>query len=122
MRSFDYDFLVAGKPMLAPDDGVRIQFEDIDTPESGRDAHGVMARTVLREKLRTWSFIYHNLTTEEFRYMDGLFRGRNIFRFTFRWTDGKEENCMAYCNRGSITLHDHPRGLYKDLKFDIIES
>lgn len=121
MRSYDYDYQINGLPMLAADAGVEIQFADINTPDSGRDEMGYAHRLVLREKLRTWSFSYQTLTAEEYRYLDGLFRGKNVFRFTSLGLDGETQNCMAYCERSRITLYDRQKGLYKNMKFDIVE-
>ncbi len=121
MRSYDYDYQINGVPMLAADAGVEIQFADVNTPDSGRDEMGYFHRLVLREKLRTWRFTYRNLTQEEYRYLDSLFRGKNIFRFSSPAFDGSVANCMAYCDSGSITLYDRQRGFYKNLTFAIVE-
>ncbi len=80
-----------------------------------------MHRFVLRERMRTWSFSYAVLTEKEYRYLDALIQGKAVFRFSFRGLDGKPEECQAYCAKGSITLYNRRAGLYKNLKFNIIE-
>lgn len=121
MRNYDYDYQIDKNPMLVPDAGVEINFSDLDGEDSGRDEAGFMHRTVLRERVRTWSFSYAVLTAEEYRYLDSLFRGRSTFTFAFRGLDGHPEECQAYCSKGSITLYNRRQGLYKNMKFNIIE-
>lgn len=108
-------------PMLAPDAGVEISFSDLDSEDSGRDEGGFMHRSVIRERVRTWGFSYAVLTAEEYRYIDALFRGKSTFPFRFRGLDGREETVQAYCSKGSITLYNQRAGVYKNLKFNIIE-
>ncbi len=121
MRNYDYDYQIDKNPMLVPDAGVEISFSDLDGEDSGRDEAGFMHRTVLRERVRTWSFSYAVLTAEEYRYLDALFRGKPTFTFAFRGLDGHPTECQAYCSKGSITLYNQRTGLYKNMKFNIIE-
>lgn len=121
MRKFDYEYQIDKQPLLVPDAGVEISFSDLDGEDSGRDEAGFMHRTVLRERVRTWGFSYAVLTAEEYRYLDSLFQGKHTFTFAFRGLDGKPAQCQAYCSKGSITLYNRRQGLYKNLKFNIIE-
>lgn len=121
MRKYDYEYQIDRKPMLTPDAGVEISFSDLDSEESGRDEGGFMHRSVLRSGLRTWGFSYAVLTTEEYRYLSTLIQGKSTFQFSFQGLDGKPAECRAYCAKSSITLYNRRSGLYKNLKFNIIE-
>ena len=64
----------------------------------------------------TWDFTYGVLTAEEFRYLQSLFSGKDTFRFR----DGDSET-QAYCAKSSVRLWDRTRGIYRDLRFTVIE-
>jgi len=116
VRSLDTVYAVDGEPMLAPDADVEVSEQDLDGASAGRDEGGFMHRVVVRHKVRTWSFTYSLLSAEELAYLQNLFAWKATFRFAF---DGGE--CTAYCARRSVRLHDRTRGVYKALRFDIIE-
>jgi hypothetical protein len=109
-------FAVDGVAMLTPDADVELNEQDLDGASAGRDEAGYMHRVLVRSKVRTWSFTYSLLTAQELTYLQELFAGKATFRFSF---DGGE--CAAYCARRSVSLHDRSCGLYKALRFDIIE-
>lgn len=121
MRNYDFEYLVDNRPMLIPDTGVEISFSDLDSEDSGRDEAGFMHREVLRERVRTWSFSYAILTHEDYRYLMDLFAGKPTFIFKLRGLDGRPEEVQAYCSKGSISLYNRLTGLYKNMKFNIIE-
>lgn len=116
MREFDPIYTVDGQPMLAPDAGVELTESDLDSQAAGRDAAGYMHRALLRSGVRTWSFTYSLLTGEELSYLRALFAGKATFRFGCE--TGQVE---AYCAKREVTLYDRSRGLYKGLKFTVIE-
>ena len=120
MRYFN-DYLVEDKPLLIPDRDVEMTLTDLDDSDSGRDESGVMHRIVLRERVRSWNFQYSWLTAEEYVYMTKLFAGKSTFSFQFKDADGKIRYCRAYCSNHSITFRDARLGLYRNLKFSIIE-
>lgn len=120
MRYYE-DYRVDDVPMLIPDADVALSFADLDDSDSGRDESGVMHRIVVRERVRTWGFNYSQLTTEEYLYMTKLFAGKGEFSFRFKDADGTFRICQAYCSNHSITLHNAKLGIYKNLKFNIIE-
>lgn len=49
-----------------------------------------------------------------------LFHGKETFTFSYT-EDGEMKNCTAYCSKVSIVLHNKATGVYKNLKFNIIE-
>lgn len=121
MRAYDNGFLVDGKSVLAPDAGVELGFADLDSADAGRDESGVMHRIVVREKVRTFGFSYGWLTGEEFRYIRSLFQGKPTFTFTFREDNGNSSTCKAYCSNFSAGFYNRRLGLYRDMRFNIIE-
>ena len=121
MRQFDYDFLIDGQPILLPDEGVKINLEDLDSSESGRDESGYMHRIVLREKVRKYVLPYRYLTQEEYLYLTSLFSGKAVFEVEKREPDGTRCVFNAYCSKIGIALQNKRTGVYKDLQLSIIE-
>lgn len=121
MRLFDYDFQIDGKPILMPDEDVDISKADLDSEDSGRDESGVMHRQVVREKVLTMNLAYGVLTREEYLYMESLFAGKPEFTVEYLDRDGLPARTTAYCSKLSVVLHNARTGLYKNLKFSIIE-
>lgn len=110
------DYTIDGEPMLDCEEGQDTSFQDLDSSDSGRDESGVMHREVVREKVGTWSFSYPILDEEDYNYIMGLLRGKPTF--TFGHPGG---SCTAYCSKYSLVVHNRRLGLYKNLKFNIIE-
>ena len=121
MRQYDDDFLIDGKPILLPDEGIGINLEDLDSEESGRDESGVMHRIIIREKVRKYSLPYGLLTKEEYMYLTSLFAGKPTFEVQKREPDGTTVRFSAYCSKMGITLQNKRTGLYKGLTLNIIE-
>lgn len=121
MRPCDYDFQIDGRPILTPDEGVRIIKSDLDSEDSGRDESGVMHRQVLREKVVTLELEYAVLTQREYQYTETLFAGKATFTVEYLDLNGKLAEMTAYCSKTSIFLHNARTGIYKNLKFSIIE-
>ena len=82
MRAVTEDFAVNGKPMLAPDMGVQVSYEDIDGASAGRDQSGYMHRRMVRCKVPSWTFTYNHITEEERAYTEALFGSDAVFTFT----------------------------------------
>ena len=120
MRYFE-KYLVDGRPLLLPDADVEMTFTDLDHSDSGRDESGYMHRILVRERVGSWGFQYSWLTAEEYAYLRGLFAGKQTFTFRYQDADGGWKSCRAYCADHSITYRDARLGLYKNLKFHIIE-
>ena len=57
---------------------------------------------------------------EDYAYLMGLFSGKVTFTFSFPENDATK-TCTAYCSKASVVLHSSRTGLYKNLKFNIIE-
>lgn len=121
MRKHDFDFMIDGRPIFIPDEGVQINLEDLDSSESGRDESGVMHRIVLREKVRKYSLPYGTLTRDEYLYLMSLFAGKPTFEVEKREPDGQMVTFTAYCSKVGISLYNKRTGLYKNLTLNIIE-
>lgn len=116
MRAFDTLYTVDGQPLLVPDQGVEMTETNMDSQAAGRDAAGFMHPHLLRSGLRTWDFTYHFLTAQELDYLRGLFAGKASFSF------GCEDGPVtAYCAKRQVTLWDRARGIYKGMKFTVVE-
>lgn len=102
--------------MLTPDAEVELSWQDLDSESAGRDESGFMHRAVLRRGVRTWGFTYGVLTAQELCYLRELFAGKDTFTF-----ESEGESCTAYCAKGEVRLFDRTRGVYKGMKFNIIE-
>ena len=116
MRSLDTVYQVDGQPMLAPDAGVSLSWNDVDSDAAGRDAGGYLHRAVLRQGLRTWGFTYSYLSREELAYLQSLFAGKPTFTFTC-----EEGPVKAYCAKREATLYSRTKGIYNGLRFTVIE-
>lgn len=123
IRCYDSHFRVDGKPLPLPDVGLAVSCTDIDAESSGRDESMVMHRVVGREGVRTWGpFAYKLLDEEDMRYIQELFAGKAQFEFTYGVAkDGSLLTTTAYRSKYSAIQQDVTSGLYKDLKFNIIE-
>lgn len=121
MRKLYLDFRIDDVPILVPDQDLEIEYNDLDSDETGRDESGVMHRIVLRECVRKVTLNYETLTREEYLYMRSLFSGKSQFMVTYRDHDGTEAEFAAYHSSHSITVHNARTGLYKNYKISIIE-
>ena len=116
-------YQINGKPMLAPDAGVEMSFEDLDASESGRDESGFMHRIVVRNKVGSWNFFYSHLTEAEYAYLLSILPESGSFTFTHP-TPGdsaRTEETTAYLSQYGIAWHNARTGEYRNLKFRIIQ-
>ncbi len=121
MRKFLFDLLIDGQPVLVPDGDITISFEDLDSDVSGQDEAGFMHRLLLRSGVKTIPLAYTSLDTEEYRYMESLFGGKQEFRVDCRGIDGSPLSFMAYRSKHSISIHNIKTGVHKNYNFNIIE-
>ena len=122
MRRESYLFTINGKPMLAPDEEVGVNYEDLDSPDSGRDESGIMHRIVVRYKVPSWSFTYSNLTDEEKEYMESLFPDAPTFEFGHpgRVRTDQFEKTECYRSKYGISWKSALTGLWSGYSFNII--
>lgn len=120
-RSYFFDFLIDGKPILTPDCDITVEFTDLDDSDSGRDEAGYMHRIVLRRGMKTVPLSYAVLSLEEYHYTESLFDGKDEFEVTYRGLDGRLKKFTGYRSKHSITFHNVKTGVCKNYKFNIIE-
>ena len=113
-------YQINGQPMVAPDAGVEMSFTDLDDAQSGRDESGYMHRIVVRQKVGVWNFVYSHLTREEYSYLLSILPTGGSFTFTYPTEDGSR-NTRAYLSGYSVVWQDARTGLYRNMKFSIIE-
>ena len=121
MRKYYFDLLIDGRPILVPDADITINYEDLDSEESGRDEGGYMHRIILRERVKKILLPYALLSREEYRYMESLFQGKPQFSVDCRDENGSPLSFIAYRSKHSITIHNAKNGTYKNYSFNIIE-
>lgn len=121
MRKEFFDLQIDDMPILVPDQDMEMEYNDLDSDETGRDEAGVMHRIVLRYGVRKFQLSYESLTREEYRYMRSLFEGKSEFKVTYRDHDGEITEFQAYHSSHSITVRNARTGLYKNYKISIIE-
>lgn len=123
MRSKTELFKINGVPMLAPDEEVVGNYEDLDSSDSGRDESGAMHRTVVRYKVGSWKFEYSRLTEEEKKYMEGLFPDAPTFDFTHPDRINTETTATSKCYRSKygISWRNARTGLWSGYSFSIVE-
>lgn len=121
MRRFYFDLLIDGRPVLAPDAEITINYEDLDSEETGRDESGYMHRIVLRTNVKKIPLAYASLTTEEYLYMESLFKGKSQFVVDCRSADGSPISFIAYRSKHSISIQNIVTGIHKNYNFSIIE-
>lgn len=121
MREYDFDFQVDGRPLLMPDAGVAVKKQQLLAADSGRDESGFLHRRLLRQDMRQWDFSYGAVTAGEYRYLMSLFEGRGSFLFSFRAEDGQPQTARCYWDGCTASLFDTAQGVYKSLKFSVVE-
>ena len=123
MRATTELFTINGRPMLAPDAEVSVNYEDLDASDSGRDESGMMHRIVARYKVASWGFRYSALTEAEKQYMENLFP--DAPSFTFGHPSRKDATVMeettCYRSKYGITWQNATTGLWSGYSFNIIE-
>lgn len=122
IRVYDNFFAVNGAAMLTPDAEMNVSESDLDEEDSGRDESMYMHRFVARQKVKTWPFSYALLDGQDLAYMKSLFAGNPTFTFSYE-ENGQRWTTTAYCSKMSYKICRGPNsmGLYKDLKFNVIE-
>jgi hypothetical protein len=123
MRNLYEGLKIDGVPILTPDQDVEMEYNDLDSEETGRDESGVMHRIVARYKVASWGFQYSALTEEEKRYMENLFPNAPSFTFGHpsRLDASVMEETVCYRSKYGITWQNAVTGLWSGYNFNIIE-
>lgn len=116
-------FTINGQPLFAPDEEVDMNFEDLDSDDSGRTETGTMFRIVVRYKVGKWSFEYAGISMDEYIEQEKLFPDAPNFQFGHpsRLDPRVQEVSTCYRSKYSITYQSVVTGFMKNYKFNIIE-
>lgn len=116
-------FTVNGKPLFAPDENVSMDFEDLDSADSGRTESGEMYRVVVRYKVGKWGFEYSGISVAEYAEQEALFPNEPTFAFGHpsRLNPTVQEITTCYRSKYGITYQSVATGLICNYKFNIIE-
>ena len=93
-------FQIDGKSLYAPDCDIEPSYSDLDSSDSGRDEAGYMHREVVREKVATWPIAYTHPKAG---------------------SSTETETTTCYCSKYGIAWHNARQGVWKNMKFNIIE-
>ena len=121
MRSTTSDFLIDGNPLLAPDSGVVLQRQDLESEASGMDERGIRHRIILRPRLKKWTLRYKLLTGQEVRYLQSLFEEKDTVNFQYLLPGGTVESCVASCSEDTAALADSKEDLWENMVLVITE-
>lgn len=116
-------FQINGAPMFAPDADIDFSYEDLDDSDSGRDESGYMHRIVVRYKVMSGSFVFSNISEEDYKYMESLFPDEAEFDFTrpSRLDSSVPVTTKCYRSKYGISWHNARTGQWRNYKFNIIE-
>ena len=117
MNKTSWLYAIDGKPLVTPDEGVQMEFVDLLSVADGENSVGH------REKVCTWHFHYKTLTQQAYSYMLPLLKKTGSFLFTYPDpTDPtKSKTQRAYIEEYSVIWQSAKNGLYRNLKFDVLE-
>lgn len=119
-RSYVNDWKVDDSPFLSPDEDIEVKCRNIYSEDSGTDESGVQHLVLLRANVHTWIFSYSTMTTEEYQYMMGILRGKDVFTFTYP-EDDEVKTCSAYWQELSSAYRSKVTGMYTNVSFQISE-
>lgn len=116
-------YYIDGKPLPPPDQDVQMSFEDLDHADAGRDESGYMHRMVVRYKVGSWNFVYSFLTQKTYSQILSILPQKGTFTFTYPDPEDptRHKQTTAYLSRYGISWRSAATGLYRNLKFSVIE-
>lgn len=123
MTPLTHPYLIEGKPMPLPDQEVEMSFEDLDHADAGRDEAGYMHRLVARYKVGSWNFVYSHLTQNTYAALLSILpeSGSFVFSYPDPADPARYKHTTAYLSRYGIVWCNAATGLYRNLKFSVIE-
>lgn len=122
MRGTTELFLIDGQPIVVPDSNLKLQLQDLESSDSGRDESAVMHRYLVRQGVGKWRFSYTELIAEEYAYMETLFAGKAEFLFTRPDTrTGQAVTTKCYRSDHRILWDNGATGQFRNYQFEIAE-
>jgi len=109
-------FLIDGKPVLVPDEGLSLGRTDTEAADSGYDESGVYHRFLVGQGVEHWDFAYEQLTAAEYAYMEGFFAGKNTVQFTCPG-ETAARTVTAYRSKHTVRWQSAADGTYRDYRF-----
>lgn len=122
MRGTTDLFLIDGQPIVVPDSNLKLQLQDLESSDSGRDESAVMHRFLARQGVGRWTFSYKEITAEEYAYMELLFADAAEFLFTRPDTrTGAQVTTKCYRSGHRIGWSNAAAGQFQNYQFEIAE-
>lgn len=117
---------IDGQPLPVPTESPSINFEDVESDDSGADELGVYHREVLRFGVLSCTLTYGYLTNEDCAYLLGLLQNKTTFQFTCpvasSATDVTQTTTRTcYCSNYGAALQRLKAGVWRDMDLEIKE-
>ncbi|MDD6948511.1 MAG: hypothetical protein PUI75_05725 [Subdoligranulum sp.] len=117
---------IDGQPLPEPTETADIQFQDIESSDSGADEMGVYHREVLRFGVLSCTLTYGYLTNEDCAYLLGLLQNKTTFQFTCPVATSTADVTQTitrtcYCANYGAALQRLKAGVWRDMELQIQE-
>lgn len=117
---------IDGQPLPEPTETADIQFQDIESSDSGADEMGVYHREVLRFGVLSCTLTYGYLTNEDCAYLLGLLQNKTTFQLTCPVASSATDVTQTitrtcYCANYGAALQRLKAGVWRDMELQIQE-
>lgn len=117
---------IDGQPLPVPTESPSINFEDVESDDSGADELGVYHREVLRFGVLSCTLTYGYLTNEDCAYLLGLLQNKTTFQFTCPVASSATDVTQTiartcYCANYGASLQRLKAGVWRDMELKIRE-
>lgn len=117
---------IDGQPLPVPTESPSINFEDVESSDSGADELGVYHREVLRFGVLSCTLTYGYLTNEDCAYLLGLLQNKTTFQFTCPVASSATDVTQTitrtcYCANYGASLQRLKAGVWRDMELKIRE-
>ena len=117
---------IDGQPLPVPTESPSINFEDVESSDSGADELGVYHRQVLRFGVLTCTLTYGYLDNADCAYLLGLLQNKTTFTFLCPAASGADDVTQTttrtcYCANYGAALQRLKSGVWRDMELQIQE-
>lgn len=117
---------IDGQPLPVPTESPSINFEDVESSDSGADELGVYHREVLRFGVLSCTLTYGYLANEDCAYLLGLLQNKTTFQFTCPVASSATDVTQTitrtcYCANYGASLQRLKAGVWRDMELKIRE-
>ena len=117
---------IDGQPLPVPTESPSINFEDVESSDSGADELGVYHREVLRFGVLTCTLTYSYLDNADCSYLLGLLQNKTTFQFTCPVASDSTDVTQTitrtcYCSNYGAALQRLKAGVWRDMELKIRE-